>query len=250
MKSHLTSGIADFGNRIFRWRRLFYFIPVMLLFITRKDLQYPCGKYFFDEFLEFLIFSVVLLGVGIRLWASGSSRRFFVKKAGKSHIRFETKGVYSLVRNPYFLGEFLIVAGLSFLLFDAPLIILSILFFLMSYTPILMAREKMLLDTYPVLYRAYCRKVHLMIPSFRSWRKSGSRFRWLVALQKEGNLLGAMGILFFCLEQFREIEIQGSWNPNPLWISLVIPFFLFCLVLRSLDPRLKDLPDMPGTWDD
>lgn len=138
--------------------------------------------------------------------------------------------------------------GLSFLLFDVPLILLSLSVFLASYAPILVAREKMLFEAYPALYRAYSKKVPLWIPSFRSWRKTRSRFRWLVALQKEGNLLGAMGILFFCLEQFREFEIQGSWNSNPLWFSLVLPFFLFCLILRALDPHLRELPDVPDRF--
>jgi len=250
MEESSTPKAIAIGNRIFRWRRLYYFIPVMILFMTRKNLEYPFGNYFFDEFFEFLSFAVVLLGVGLRFWTSGSTRRFFIKKAWKFHIRFGTTGAFSLMRNPYFLGDFLIAAGLSFLLFDVPMIVLSLSLFLVLNIPILIARERMLLDAYPSLYQAYCKKVHLIIPSFQFWRKSKSRFRWLLALQKEGNLLGAMGILFFCLEQFREIEINGSWNSNPLWIFIVIPFFVLCLILRAFDPYVSELPDVPTTWDD
>ena len=112
VKASFNAGVVNMGNRLFRWRKFFYFIPVVLLVVTGKDARYLFGKYAVEEFFEFLCFSVLLLGMGVRYWASGLSRRLFVKRDKSLCVRFGTTGTFSLTRNPFFAGEILIVTGL------------------------------------------------------------------------------------------------------------------------------------------
>lgn len=245
-----NTGAVNLGNHLFRWRKFFYFIPVVLLVVTGKDARYVFGEYVIEELFEFLSFIVLLSGLSIRFWASGSSGRLFVKKNKRFCVRFGTTGIFSLMRNPFFAGEILIAAGLSLLLFHAGLTALSLLLFIAAYFPIAAAREQMLLSAHPLLYGAYRKKVGWLMPQFSSWRKSKARFRWLVAIQKEGGHILTMTFLFLFLEQFREIEITGSWNSNPLWIVVAAPFVLLFFALRALDPQLRRSSDIYTVWDD
>ncbi len=249
-KAGFSAGVVSLGNHLFRWRKFFYFIPVVLLVVTGEDARYFFGNYAVEEFFEFLSFVVLLSGLGIRFWASGSSGRLFVKKDKRLCVRFGTAGIFSLMRNPFFAGEILIAAGLSLLLFHAGLTALSLLLFIAAYLPIAAAREQMLLDAHPLLYGAYRKKVGWLMPQFSSWRKSKARFRWLVAIQKEGGHIVTMTFLFLFLEQFREIEISGNWNSNPLWIVLAAPFVLLFFALRALEPQLRRSSDVYTVWDD
>lgn len=245
------SSIIKLGNCLFPFRRLFYLIPVVFLLMNRHRLYYPFGSYLADEGFEFISFFFILLGMGIRLYASGSSRRIFVRKNKQLHLRLERKGIFARVRNPHFIGDFFIVLGLSLLLLDPPLVALSLFLFVGISMPILLARENMLLSEFQNRYEDYRNSTPLFLPTFKtSQPKSRKHLRWLMALQKEGNVLGAMGILFFCMEQFREVNIQGSWNHNPLWFAVVVPFLFLCLFVRALDPYLKDLPETHGMLDD
>lgn len=248
-KASFNAGVVSLGNHLFRWRKFFYFIPVLLLVVTAKDARYIFGRYVIEELFELLSFAVLALGLSLRFWASGSSSRVFVKKDKGLCVRFGTAGVFSLTRNPFFAGELLIATGLSLLLFHVGLIILSLLLFISVYLPMAVAREQMLLDAHPLLYGAYRKKVGWLMPTISSWRKSKAKFRWLVAIQKEGGHIVMMTFLFLFLEQFREIEITGNWNSNPLWIVIAAPFVVLFFALRALDPQLRGASDI-CIWDD
>src|SRR5262245_58700224 len=100
------------GSRLFRWRRLFYGIPIFILLVDRPNLYFPFSSHFDDEVIEFLGVAVALAGAALRFWASGSAARSVSRKSKRFH--FHSTGPYSLMRHPHFAGDLLIVAGLSF----------------------------------------------------------------------------------------------------------------------------------------
>lgn len=232
---NMENAVIRLGNYFYKRRYLLYLLPAVILLANYRNLYYPFGSYFSDEVFEFLCFLVVSAGGGIRLWASGSSARSFRKKDGKLSVSFQPTGVFTIVRNPFFAGDFLIVAGLSLLLVEPWLIAISMGLFLAVYTPILISREKLLTLKYGASYKDYARRVHLFIPTLRPRPQESGHFRFALAMGKEGLWVGLAGLVFIGLEQLREISVLGSWNHNPLWFIVGIPFFGLYLICCSLD---------------
>ncbi|MBN1688408.1 MAG: hypothetical protein JW893_04850 [Candidatus Omnitrophica bacterium] len=248
-KSSSRVSIIRLGNRLFRWRRWFYLLPVSLMIFYSENLKYLFKSYVYDELFEIASFGVVALGLAIRFWASGSSHRSFVKKEKEWHFHSQTQGVFSIVRNPYFVGEFFILLGLSLPLLSLRLVLLSLFLFLLLYTPIVLSRERMLEDRFKEAYEAYRRKIPLCIPSFRHWEKGRVHFRWDVALEKETNIIVIVSFFCFFIEQYKDIIIKGAWDSQPIWLILMLPAIFLLLLQSALTPALCDYSDMPEILD-
>lgn len=248
MRNIYSNPFVRLGNKIFRFRRLFYGIPLLVLLADSPHLYYPFNSHFYDEVVEISAILIALAGVVFRFWVSGSSRRTVLKKRNRARFYFRNTGAFSILRQPYFAGDFLIVLGLSIPLLRPVLILFSLAIFLLCYLPILFAGETILVNRHRD-YPRYCENVRLFVPSFKHWKPSKARFRWSFALRKEGNISGMVGILFVVIEQFRELIIQGRWDGNPFWLSMLIPFFILFVLWILLDRSLEDLPDIPNLPD-
>lgn len=240
--------IIRLGNHLYPGRRLFFFIPAFVLFLNASNLYYPLNSHFYEEVIEGTGFVIVLFGLCLRLWMSGSSRRTVIRKKGVVRQYIRSSGSYRFLRNPYFFADFMIILGLSVPLISPVLFLLSISIFLLLYLPIVFSRETILQQQSPKEYKDYCQKVRLVVPSFKNVEKKWPKFRWLFALSKEGNLLATIGVLYFCMELFREYSIREDWFIHPIWLALVIPFFILCILLRFFDRTMQDFPDNP--WRD
>jgi len=220
------------GNSLHCVRRWFYAIPLVILIANAPHLDYLSFGGFGDGTVRATAMAIVLSGLLLRFWTSGSTARTVTKKDGV-HFRFCDSGIYSVLRNPYFTADFLIVLGLSMLLMLPPLILISLGTFLALSLPILWARESALHMLYPEAYEEYRAKVGNVFPSFVRFKSSGTRFRWRAAMEKEGNILGAAGLLVIFMEQFRRVTLSGDMNP--LWAVAALAFLFFCLVLGAFD---------------
>ncbi len=106
---------------------------------------------------------IILIGESIRIWAvgySGSTTR------SKKLIadRLVTEGPYSIVRNPLYVGNFLIALGFSLLANAAVLVPLVIVYFVIEYYPIVRREEYFLLEKFGDTYSLYLRDVPRFFP--------------------------------------------------------------------------------------
>ncbi len=102
--------------------------------------------------------SIVLLGVGIRVWSTKHiGRRIpMMKKKGKELVR---TGPYAIVRNPLYIGNILIATGLSILSELIWLVPFLILYFFMLNYFVALYEEKKLLSRWGDEYQTYLSEV-------------------------------------------------------------------------------------------
>ena len=135
-------------------------------------------------------------GEGLRLWGvaivgKGSRTR------GSGVARLVTSGPYAYVRNPLYLGNFLLTLGATFiseLLWMLPIVIAL---YLLQYVPIILWEERVLSERFGAEYAAYCRQVPRWIPRWRS-RPAGAAapaYQWRDALWSERSTFGAIAVL-------------------------------------------------------
>ena len=75
-----------------------------------------------------------------------------------------TGGIYKIVRHPIYLGNSLLIIGLAIFFYSKTALIFSILYFI-SYSPLIILEEKILLEEYRKEYQEYKRNTpYILIP--------------------------------------------------------------------------------------
>ena len=140
------------------------------------------------------------LGEWLRLWAvavvgKGSRTR------GGGVERLVTYGPYAHVRNPLYLGNFLLTMGTVFiseLLWMVPIVIVL---FTIQYLSIILWEEQILTERFGSDYATYCQRVPRWIPR---WRRSPQEptaipYQWRAAWWSERSTLGAIAALLIVM---------------------------------------------------
>jgi len=121
-------------------------------------------------------FSVVVVGEIVRFWGvsiAGAETRTTGTVGGTYLI---TNGPFGHVRNPLYVGNMLMYAGvgiMSMALFPW-LLVAALLWFYFQYYLIVTKEEEYLLERFGEEYRVYCDKVHRFVPRLSPFRAPGS----------------------------------------------------------------------------
>jgi protein-S-isoprenylcysteine O-methyltransferase Ste14 len=190
--------------------------------------QLYTSNMFFDDIFDFLGLLTVLSGTFLRMSARGHKKIHSRKGHG-----LVLSGPYTLVRNPMYLGSFLMGSG--FVLIVWPwwaLPLFSCLFYLRFRRQIL-KEEKHLMEIFGETYENYCRKIPAMIPHADKLLKV--RFTevfpffelWLT--QEKYGLLG-WPVLAFLLETFQENVVYGFSSFPHTFKIFFVAFLVFAAV--------------------
>ena len=167
---------------------------------------------FLDDVLDFFGFIVLLTGILLRMSARGHK----MARSDKSQ-KLVTTGPYTFVRNPMYLGSFLMGAG--FILMVWPwwsLPIFAVLFY-MRFKKEVVKEEEFLRTMAPKSYDAYCEKVPRVFPSLDQLRKT--KLKKIINLEeafstKEKRGLWGWSILAVLLESLQEQLVFGETMPS------------------------------------
>src|SRR5690606_25761265 len=116
-----------------------------------------------------------------------------------------TTGIYSIVRHPLYLGNFLMWLGPALLTENLWFIIVFILSYWVYYERIMFAEEQFLARKFGEVYTKWADSVPAFIPKFRPFSKPDFPFSIKKVLKKEKNGLFA---LFFI---FMVFDFIGEW---------------------------------------
>jgi protein-S-isoprenylcysteine O-methyltransferase Ste14 len=215
------------GNKWFRYRS---YIPLIFLivglavyaFSAWKQLsifeEYPCYKNLF----EICCLAVSLLGLVIRIYTVGytpantSGRN---TKAGQVADELNTTGIYSIVRNPLYLGNFLMWLGIAMLTANIWFIVSFCFLYWIYYERIIFAEEQFLRKKFGDTYLNWTQVTPVFFPKFSQYKKPAYSFSWKKVLKKEKNGLAALFIvfaLFQITERVIDIYITGKPIDNQL----------------------------------
>lgn len=156
--------------------------------------------------LQWVIIGLVVMAAGeaIRFWgilyAGGATR---TRKVGAPEL--VTAGPFGHVRNPLYLGNMLIYAGVAFVA-GGPwmwqMVVIAIIFFMWQYSQIITLEESTLVDLFGEQYEEYREHVPRFIPRLTPWRKSGQNIQRLPlhkAVKPEKSTWINMGIIFILI---------------------------------------------------
>ncbi|HEY4644272.1 MAG TPA: isoprenylcysteine carboxylmethyltransferase family protein [Bacteroidota bacterium] len=225
----------------FLFRRRSY-LPLLLLplflltFITPKG---PLVPFFPGLYWEVACFAVSLLGLGIRILTVGAvaPKTSGRNVAGQEAEALNTTGLYSIVRNPLYLGNTVMVLGAALLpgAWFLPVIVTLVL--ILYYERIIATEEEYLEEKFGDDFRAWAARVPAVIPRFNNFQPSEYPFSWKVALRREFYGLYAIIAAFFFLDLAEKAIAYRTVELDTFWTVLFIVGSVFFLTMRTLKKK-------------
>lgn len=184
----LKENMEKSGEFLFSWRG---YLPLIFLFAVFTTM------YFDDKLLPFretndlawplLCVLVGCIGIVIRLFAIsfvpyGNSGRGTDKPYASS---LNTTGMYSVMRNPVYFGNFFTFLAPVMYAQNFLLILLYIPVFALYHERIILAEEKFLLGKFGDEYRQWADSTPAFFPDFSKWRNPNMKFCWKTAYRRE-----------------------------------------------------------------
>ena len=150
-----------------------------------------------------------------------------------------TTGLYSVVRHPLYVGNYLMWLGVA--LFSrawwAPVIV-SLVFWL-YYERIMFAEEEFLRRRFGGAYTAWAADTPAFLPRLRRWRPPGTHFSLLTVLRREHSGLLALIASLTALKAVNEHAVTGRLALDPVWGTGLGVTLVLCLGVRTLKHRTR-----------
>jgi protein-S-isoprenylcysteine O-methyltransferase Ste14 len=235
------------GNWLFRWRSYLPLITIVIVLLGISYFQYPGHSEKSDDIWEIICLFISFSGVGIRFFTVGYTPKGTSGTNTRKQIAdtLNTTGMYSIVRHPLYLGNFIIWFGLSafFHLWWFSLIV--ILIFWLYYERIMFAEEEFLREKFGHSYLDWAEKTPAFIPDIRKWRSPDMIFSFRKAIKNEYKSFFAVIVSFTVLEIIGDIFVEQRLEIDRMWLSILIIGLTIYIVVRFLKKRTKIL-DVQG----
>jgi len=224
------------GNWLFRWRSYLPLAMISIFFLALREYEYPGHSENLDHLWEVFCLLVSFLGLGIRIFTIGYTPKGTSGRNTKKQIAdtLNTTGMYSIVRNPLYLGNFFMWFGIALFARLWWLTIIYILLFWLYYERIIFAEEEYLRNKFGNEYLEWANKTPCFIPKFSQYKKANLPFSLKNVLRREYNGFFAVIVIFFIMETVGDIFAEGRLEFDLGWILLFGIGFIVWLTLRTL----------------
>ena len=214
-------------------------MPLVLLgffLLAMRRYEYPGHSELLDHIWEVICLLVSFFGLGIRILTIGHAPKGTSGRNTKEQIAevLNTTGLYSVVRNPLYLGNFFMWLGVSMFADLWLLTLIYVLLFWLYYERIIFAEEAFLRKNFGQSYLEWADNTPAFIPKFNLYKKAALTFSVRNVLRREYNSFFAVVVVMFLLEVVGDIYYEGEFDFDAGWIMLVTISFVIWVVLRSL----------------
>jgi len=222
------------GNFLFKYRGQF---PVILFVLSVPFL------YFTESINEssivywnYTALLVSVLGFLIRFYTIGTTPKGTSGRNTKEQIAdyLNSTGIYSLVRHPLYLGNYLIWIGIAIFTYNIYFIIIVSLLFWIYYERIMFAEERFLEKKFGDEYLNWSNGIAAFIPSFSSFTKTIIPLSLKSILRREYAGLLATVIGFAFIDVVRLYFTTGILNVTEFMLQILLVTVVVVVVLRSL----------------
>jgi protein-S-isoprenylcysteine O-methyltransferase Ste14 len=242
----LQEQLEQSGNWLFRWRS---YLPLILLGVVAVAMAEggDLDAVSWDRPWEMGCVAVSLLGVVLRavvvgFTPEGTSGR---NTSGQVAESLNTTGLYSVLRHPLYLGNFLMWLGISLYPRLWWLVLIVVLSFWLYYERIMLAEEAFLREKFGDRFLRWAARTPAFIPALSGWCTPDRRFSMRKVLRKE--LSGMLGVVvtFTALEIVDDALWGRFLERDPLWEGFLGCGLLLFLTLLLLKRKTRMLQDPP-----
>ena len=233
------------GNTLFKHRGQ---IPVILFIFVVPVIYFTDYSHFsetnqlvltyFSVFLSFLGFYVRAISIGTT--PKGTSGRNTKSQVAES---LNMTGIYSMVRHPLYLGNYLMWIGIVVFTYNFYFVIIVSLAFWLYYERIMFAEERFLERKFGEDYLSWSKKVPAFIPCFSKHIKNKVTFSLKSVLRREYSGVLATVFSFAFVDHLRFFFLTGKFDIFRLSSYIFAFAILITLILRTIKHNTKLLDE-------
>lgn len=239
------------GCWLFKYRStlplFIFFIGALLFLRNQSDPQHWFVEgTAYESLYQLGCLLVSLVGLVIRMYTVGFTPDNTSGRNTRNQVAevLNTTGIYSVVRNPLYLGNFFMWAGIAMLTGNLWFAISFVLFYILYYERIIFAEEQYLRKKFDERYTKWASNTPIILPCFRKFVKPENKFNWKKVLRQEKNGLAALFIIF-CIFDISGELVKEKPNFNEVLIIAGIISVVIYLVLKFLKYNTRLLHDRP-----
>lgn len=231
------------GNWLFRRRSL---LPLALLPLGLGSLIVTLSEHSSAStallahwhLYEWCCLAVGMAGVWVRAYTvgftpEGTSGRNTACQVADS---LNTTGIYSMLRHPLYVGNFLMWLSVALLTCNAGFVAAFVLAYWLYYERIMYAEEQFLTRKFGEAYTCWAQRTPAIVPCLRRFKRSPLPFSWKKVLKKEKNGVFAL-LLLFSLFDAITATLTGRIELNTPLLALSAASGIAYLALKYLKRR-------------
>ena len=229
------------GKWLFRWRSYLPLTLIALILPALRDYSYFMGSHVGDVVWEIFCLAVSFFGLFIRALTVGHSPKRTSGRNTKRQVAdsLNETGMYSITRNPLYLGNFFMILGVVMFAHHLWLTLVYVLAFWLYYERIVMAEEEFLLEKFSMEYEIYLKRTPAFVPNIRLWQNPDLPFSLRTVLKREYSGFFGVIVSFTLLEFVGDYIIKLKVVLDGWWASLCCFSFVVYVVLRTLKKTTK-----------
>lgn len=237
----LREELEESGTWLFRWRSYLPLVMFGLILVALREYEYPGHSVNLDHAWEIICLLISALGLGIRVFAVGHAPQGTSGRNTKEQVAetLNTTGLYSVVRNPLYLGNFFMGLGVVVFAHLWWLTLIYILAFWLYYERIIFAEEAYLRQKFGETYLSWARATPAFVPKVRLYRSPDLPFSLKNVLRREYNGFFAVVLTLFVLEVLGDLVSQGDLQVDALWTWILATSVTLWIVLRTIKRHTK-----------
>lgn len=242
MTSHVSRRIAV-GQFLFRWRSYLPYLLALPLVVALPQSGWFEAAFGESAEIAWDVFAalVAFAGVGVRVATVGvtpvgtSGRNTRAQRADS----LNTVGPYSVVRNPLYLGNAVVILGLALSVKVWWIVPLALAATGIFYARVIAAEEAFLHDRFGAVYDVWRARTPMIVPDFGLWRGSELSFSLRNVLRREYNgfyqIVVALTLIEFASDVLGEgIGIDAFVVEDEHWLWFLGFGTVIWLALRGL----------------
>lgn len=228
------------GNWLFKYRSylpIFIIVIGLGLYILKElDSGFILGNETIGEDIyNYFCLLIGLSGLFIRLHVVGYAAENTSGKntAEQKADSVNSTGLYSIVRHPLYLGNFLMWLSPALLIGNIWFIIIFCLVYWIYYERIMYAEEAYLRDKFGDKYIYWANTVPAFIPKFKNYKKPSLPFNFMKAIKSEKNSFAALCLIFGLFDIIGQLA-SGRYHFNYFFIGLSIFGLLAYIIVKLI----------------
>lgn len=225
------------GNWLFRHRGelplVLFLLAVPVVYLTDIDWLKPEYRVIITSLaIGLSIAGFVVRAISIGSTPKGTSGRN--TKSGQVAESLNTSGIYSVVRHPLYVGNYLMWIGIVLFTFNFSFVIIVSLAFWLYYERIMFAEERFLERKFGQVYLDWSLKTPAFLPRMGSYCKSKVPFSIKSVFRREYSGMMATVSGFVFIDLLRQWFVSGTvnWQSESVYVFAIA--LLITIVLRSL----------------
>lgn len=241
----LSEHFVSSGAWLFRRRSYLPLFLFAIILLGTRHFNYPAETHYAPTPWEIACFAVGILGLVVRsitvgYAALGTSGRVSAQEA---HA-LNTTGMYSTVRHPLYLGNYLMWMSVTLLTYTPWVPLVMSLIFWLYYERIMVVEESYLRSQFGDDFDRWAATTPAFIPKPWMWQSPSGPFAWRRVLRRERSGLLGLTLTFTAFDIIVGSLARNELHLDRLWLALTLASAILyaCLELEKRRARRHAVP--------